>query len=66
MVALPASEYLGEDTLPTFGSRDPRAIGPRRVVPDVLVVAAFELGNPVILFTLMKADDSLIHGVRGA
>jgi hypothetical protein len=38
-------------------SDDPGAGGPRRIVADVLVVAALQFGYPVIVFVLMKPDD---------
>jgi hypothetical protein len=34
------------------------ATGPRRIVADMLLMAAFEVGNPVEAVVLMKADDS--------
>jgi hypothetical protein len=55
-----------------FGSGDPRSKGPWRIVADVLRMAAFELGDPVQVFILLKADDfswgtlrmrGLVHGL---
>ena len=40
-----------------FGGDDPRAVGPRRIVADVLVVAAFQFGYPIAVLVLMKPDD---------
>src|SRR5438477_9197920 len=57
LVALSASQHTAKGTVPTFGCRDPRTIDPWWVMPDVLVVAAFELSNPVVLLILMKAND---------
>lgn len=34
---------------------------PGRVMANVLVVAAFELGDPMIVLVLVKADDGLLH-----
>ena len=36
---------------------DPFAVEPGRVVADVLLMAAFEFGDPVKVFVLVKADD---------
>jgi hypothetical protein len=48
LVATPDRQHPGADL-------------PRRVVPDVLRVAALEIRDPVILFILMKADNPSIH-----
>jgi len=40
-----------------FGRDDPRPALPRRVVPDVLAVAALELSDPMTFRILMKPDD---------
>jgi hypothetical protein len=32
------------------------------MMPDVLVVAAFELSHPVLLLVLMEADNAAHHG----
>ena len=52
-----------------FGGGDPCAIGPRRVVANVLLVTAFEFGDPVVVLILVEADDfargsgpGLMHG----
>lgn len=37
---------------------DPRPVLPGRSVPDVLLVAALQLGHPISLFVLMKANDA--------
>jgi hypothetical protein len=54
---------LGSEVLvaPTLG-RHPEPILPRRIMPHVLIVSAFELGNPVILIVAMIADDSSRDG----
>jgi hypothetical protein len=41
---------------------DPRAKHPRRVVTDMLVVAALKLRDPVLLAVEMKTHDALFHG----
>lgn len=45
----------------SFLSGHPCADEPRWIVADVLVVAAFEMGDPVLLFVLMKSDDPALH-----
>jgi hypothetical protein len=42
---------------PPLRSDDPGAIGPGRIVADVLVVAALEFGDPIIVLVLMKPYD---------
>jgi hypothetical protein len=51
------SEHAGT----AFRRYHPRAIGPRRIVADVLVVAAREFGHPVLLFVEMETGDRLVH-----
>lgn len=65
-VAFHAFERLAKRALAAFGSRDPRPVDPRRVVPHVLIVAAGELGDPVPLVVPVIADDLSLHdgGVR--
>jgi hypothetical protein len=43
-----------------FGGR-PRPVSERRLVTDVLVVEAGQLGDPITLVVLMKADDGSPH-----
>jgi hypothetical protein len=40
-----------------FGSDDPRTVGPRRVVADMLRVPALEIGYPVAKIILMETHD---------
>jgi hypothetical protein len=47
----------------TGGSRYPRSQLERRIVTNMLGMAAFEVGDPVLLFILVEADDTLIHGL---
>ena len=42
---------------------DPGAQRPRRIVAHVLAVAAGQIGDPVFLLILMKADDDLRFGL---
>jgi hypothetical protein len=41
----------------TFGSRNPVALSPRRIMPDMLRVSAFKLGDPMKFRILVKSDD---------
>jgi hypothetical protein len=43
----------------TLFTYDPWPTGERRLMADVLAVAAGEVGHPVAVFILMKADDAL-------
>lgn len=43
--------------LPTFGGRNPMSDGPRRIVPDVLLMSALKLSNPVQVIILVEADN---------
>jgi len=43
--------------LPTFGSGHPMLFRPGRIVSDILLVAAFEFGNPIQSLVQMKAHD---------
>lgn len=43
--------------VPAFRSCNPMALSPWRIVPDVLLVAALEISNPVEILVTMKTDD---------
>lgn len=47
-----------------FGSDDPGAQHPGRVVSHVLEVAAFQLRDPMALFILVIADNGTVHEHR--
>jgi hypothetical protein len=47
---------------PPFYSRDPGPDLPRRVVPSVLGVPAFEVRYPVTFIVLVKPNDAPFHG----
>ena len=47
--------------LATFGSDDPRTALPGRVVPDVLGMTTFEVGDPVAVLILVKADNAALN-----
>ena len=42
--------------LPTLNCRDPMAVGPRRIMPDVLLVTALQISNPIQFFIQMKPN----------
>jgi hypothetical protein len=43
--------------LPALGGRDPMACSPRRIVPDMLLVTALEVSNPIGLFISVETND---------
>jgi len=64
-VALLARKQVTEHRCaPVCGSR-PWAVDPGRIVANVLEVAAFELGNPVVFPVNVKAGDASVHGAYG-
>lgn len=56
-----ALEFGADMALAPFGRRGPKTAGPRRIVTDVLVVAAVELGDPVLCLILMESYDCRHH-----
>jgi hypothetical protein len=64
LVAEPALERRADVLLPAFGLEDPRAQLERRLVPDMLSMAARELSNPFALRVELEADDRALHRVR--
>lgn len=60
-----AGQHPPQHGLAAFGARDPGAIDPWRVVPDVLSVAAIEVCDPMQFLILMKPDDAPVHGTYG-
>lgn len=61
LVALPARKRFAKLRCAAFGSDDPGAIHPGRVVPNVLLVTALELGDPVAEFVLVIADNASVQ-----
>jgi hypothetical protein len=47
--------------LSAFGSDNPGTRLPGRIVPDVLGMTAFEVGDPVLVVILVKADDTALN-----
>ena len=43
--------------LSAFGGRDPMTRGPRRIVPDVLLVPTFKLSNPIQILVLVETNN---------
>jgi hypothetical protein len=52
-----ARQFVTDVIQAPFGSDDPRAGSPGRIVAHVLVVAALQFGDPIIVLILMKPDD---------
>ena len=46
--------------LPALRGDDPGPVLPGGIVPDVLGMATFEVGDPVAMFVLVKADDAAL------
>jgi hypothetical protein len=53
-----AHQCLTYEALTSRFGDDPRSHLPRRIVPNVLAVAALEIGNPMLLFILVKTDNA--------
>lgn len=65
-IALATRESLTNHLGPAFGRDDPRAIGPWRIVANVLVVPALESSDPMLLFVLLETNDLSVHEQQGA
>lgn len=61
LIALAAPEHAAQYLIAALFRGDPGPTGPGRIVAHVLIVAAGELGYPVLLHILMKSDDRLSH-----
>jgi hypothetical protein len=44
-----------------FGSDNPGTVLPGRIVPDVLGMTTFEVGDPVVVLILVKSDDAALN-----
>jgi hypothetical protein len=60
-IAFSAGQCPTDDGIAPLGRLRPWSIRPGRVVPDMLEVAARELGHPVAAVVEMKAGHGLIH-----
>jgi hypothetical protein len=57
-----ADEYLSQRRIASFDALGPRAINPGRVMPNMLVVPAFQLGHPMGFFVLVITNNFFLHG----
>ena len=64
-VARATSENLTKHSGAAFRRDDPGPIGPWGIVANVLVVTAFQLCHPMMLFVLAEANDPSVHGAQG-
>ena len=46
---------------PAFRGEHPGTKGQWGLMPDVLPMSAGEIGHPILLLILVKADDPLVH-----
>src|SRR3712207_3908965 len=60
-VALLTVQLLAERLSTAFQRDYPRTISPRRIMADMLVVAAFKFSHPVLFFVEAKADNPFLH-----
>jgi hypothetical protein len=51
------TQFVTNMVVAPFRSCYPMALSPWGIVPDVLLVAALEVGHPVEILVTMKADD---------
>lgn len=63
-IALFAGEHATEHAISPFGGYRPGTIRPGRVVADMLVVTAFEFGDPMLFGILKESNDALVHEPR--
>jgi hypothetical protein len=56
-----AVEYFSKRSVAAFDAHGPWAIDPGRIMPDMLIVPAFQLCDPVAFFVLMIANDFSLH-----
>jgi hypothetical protein len=64
LVALDAREFAADGGGASRLALRPRPLDPRRIVADMLVVPARELGHPVADVVAMEAYDRLAHEGR--
>lgn len=62
-IALHAIEQLTQHLRATLGIYHPSTVGPRRIVPHVLIVPAFKLRDPVLLVVLVETGNALVHAI---
>jgi hypothetical protein len=61
-VAFGTRQHAADGVGPALGRDDPRPVAPWWMMPDMLIVAALELSDPVLLIVLMEADNAALHG----
>jgi hypothetical protein len=61
LIAFPAIEFATEARCSAFFREHPFTSSERRVMPDVLVMAAFEFRPPVSLIVRVKTDYPSLH-----
>jgi hypothetical protein len=60
-VAFSAIKLLPETRFPTFGIHHPGPDSKRRIVPDMLVMTAFQLGTPGHFIVEIETGDGPLH-----
>jgi hypothetical protein len=61
LIAAFAIQLHANPTGSAFFGENPRTIRPRRIMPHMLPMSAFQIRNPVVFGILMEASDLLIH-----
>ena len=65
-IALLTVERFPQCVCAAVGGHDPWTVRPRRIVSNMLVVSALQLGDPVLLLVLVKSDDAPVHSASVA
>ena len=52
---------MTEEPAPSLFAQHPWPERPRWIVPNMAAMSAVELGHPIAVFILMKADDDAFH-----
>ena len=60
-----AIELAAKESAPAFFCQDPFPDHPRRLVPHVPAMSAFQVRNPIGVFILVKTDHDSLHSGRG-
>ena len=61
LVAPHAVQLLAEAARAAFHRSDPGALSPGRIIPDMLLVSALKLRDPVVLGVEVVTDNSPLH-----
>ncbi len=59
--AFHAKEFVPDEGSSAFLRQHPRPVGPGRPMADVLRMAAFQIGHPIVLRVLMKTHNAAGH-----